>query len=99
MPSWPLIVQETVVNLKFLALGASPVPALLVPGIGGHFWVGGLGGLGLRKGRVGMGLGYSMISSPGSGKDLERQSRMVMRRCSSSVLTPMYPKHNLRLGT
>lgn len=48
MPSWPLIVKDTVVNLKFLALGASPVPGLLAPGIGGHFWVGGLGGLGLE---------------------------------------------------
>ena len=103
MPSWPFIVKEMVVNLKFLALGASPVPGLLAPGVGGHFWVGGLGGLGLRKGRVGMGLGYSVISSPGSsagrGKDLETQSRMVTSRCSSSVLTPVYPEHDLRLGT
>lgn len=85
MPAWLVIVKEMGVNLRILVLGARQVPGLNAPEIGGHFGVRGFGGLGPRKGRLKMGPGCSMASSPGSseqegGKDLDGLSRMVKSR-------------------
>lgn len=91
MLSWPVTVTEKVLNLKFLALGASQVLGLLASRIRGHFWFGELGGLRLRKGRVRM--GPVPVSSPGSSEQQRLGGAQVQ------ILIPIYLLHDIRLVT